>query len=482
MGLKRQTYGRQTTRAIDLAAQCFTTSSSPAQQVQDTNFGQNQHQEMAPDLLHANHDFNQRVSPGRKSLVDVFENLTMDEPVENRFTATPKSAKLGRTETPLARQALGVRTTNVETGSPKSVRSSKRNALKSKIHAEASPAAIAADLRSALWSQPQSDKASGVNVSPDGTITSVYGSPAQNTRSSASRRQQSLLRHSPQGSPTPALSPSTRLWRNRGRDESPTSTWHAEPSDPYAVHTAPLLNLCGDPQGRNAPQPFQPWADSLDEHLDIIKIAEASYGEVYRLSPKDVQISIYKAEDSVVKIIALKPPPDLTSRRTKAQEKRVDGMSAVEDVAGETQLLQRMSDIPGFANFRECRVFQGQLPPQLVRAWRDFNRNVKKSEFPDPGRRGSYEDSQLWAVLEMEDAGEDVEGLCESHALDEEDGESVEEEINDNRTDVLCHLRSVWGIWDVFWGVALAVAKGEEWAGFEVRFNSESLVIPAVSC
>ena len=204
----------------------------------------------------------------------------------------------------------------------------------------------------------------------------------------------------------------------------------------------PLLQLCNDSDGRRSPTPFQTWADELDQHITVSKIAEASYGEVYRLALRDPAPGFDSADESVLKILALKPMPSTERNLSPAQARRVKCMSAVKDVAGEVRLLRKMSSVPGFANFRDCRVMQGRFPKQFVSAWRNFNRNIRKSEFPDPGRKGSYHEEQLWAIVEMQDAGTDLEDTP---------------------------IASVWHVWDIFWGTAIALAKGEEWAGFEHR-------------
>jgi len=85
---------------------------------------------------------------------------------------------------------------------------------------------------------------------------------------------------------------------------------------------------------------------------------------------------------------------------------------------------------------------RGRLPTQFVSAWRYYHKNVKKSFFQDPGRKTTHDEDQLWAVVEMQDAGKDLETV------------PIESEE-------MC--------WDAFWGVTIALAKGEEWAEFEVR-------------
>jgi len=214
-------------------------------------------------------------------------------------------------------------------------------------------------------------------------------------------------------------------------------------------YAKPLLSLCNDTSGSSAPTPFQAWSDSLAEYFQIIKIAEASYGEVYRLSLKKARSGFGKGDESVLKLIALKPPH--TSKplasMTATQKEKIAGMSELADVASEVRLLQRMSPVPGFTNFRDVRVMRGRLPTQFVSAWRYYNKNVKKSFFQDPGRTTTHDEDQLWAVVEMQDAGKDLETVP---------------------------IESAEMCWDVFWGVTIALAKGEEWAEFEVRSCEEA--------
>ncbi|OCL14329.1 hypothetical protein AOQ84DRAFT_384795 [Glonium stellatum] len=225
----------------------------------------------------------------------------------------------------------------------------------------------------------------------------------------------------------------------------------------YSTHVKPLLDLCSDPAARKIPTPFKTWAAHLDPHFNIAKIAEASYGEVYRLSLKESIPGFTKADESVLKVIALKPPSimqsphdtevvcERISKKEKAKEEKIAWMSSVSSVVSEVKLLQRMTPVPGFTNFREMRVLQGRPAPSFVAAWKAFNKSRasgQKSIFPDPGKKGSYDDTQLWAVVEMQDAGTDLENVM---------------------------IEDIWSVWDVFWGVALAVGKGEEGMRFEHR-------------
>lgn len=77
---------------------------------------------------------------------------------------------------------------------------------------------------------------------------------------------------------------------------------------------------------------------------------------------------------------------------------------------------------------------------------------------------------QLWAVIEMEDAGVDLEGF-------DVVGVGSNTSIGDNVT-TACPGGNNWGVfgvWDVFWNVATALAKGEREARFEVRQDRHPL-------
>jgi serine/threonine-protein kinase haspin len=225
---------------------------------------------------------------------------------------------------------------------------------------------------------------------------------------------------------------------------------------PYA---SPLLAFCD----RKKIVAFQSWSDELEPHIEITKIAEASFSEVYRLS---TVLTSGIQSDSVLKIVALKTPPaaPLPSQvqtraardregqleKEKAQREEQDQWkSRVEDVLSEVKLLQNLTYIPGFTVFRDLTIIQGRPSTSFNHAWKAWNKSRprgKKSEFPDPSKKMSYEDTQLWAVVEMQDAGTDCEKIME-----------------------LGGLASIWEIWDVFWGVTISLGKAEEACRFEHR-------------
>jgi serine/threonine-protein kinase haspin len=220
-----------------------------------------------------------------------------------------------------------------------------------------------------------------------------------------------------------------------------------------------LIALTNEQQ---VPLKFEEWSNTLAQHFGISKIAEASYSEVYRLSLLDQHPTLTTADESVLKLIAIKPPfHDVCTKKTKAQQRREEDMSSVSDIMSEVRLLKRMTEIPGFTNYRALHILQGRPSQPFIQAWKEWNkarRKGEKSEFPDPGRKASYDEDQYWAVIEMQDAGTDVERLLE-----------VQVKEKDDRVEDGTAIRSIWATWDIFWQTVLAVAKGESEARFEHR-------------
>jgi len=216
--------------------------------------------------------------------------------------------------------------------------------------------------------------------------------------------------------------------------------------DPEIHHLEPILSFCSDGSKNSSLTTFSCWSATLEPYFSIVKIAEASYGEVYRLCLKQPHPKFTSSDESVLKILPLRPPPCAAKKRkSAAQKRRQEQMSEPSNVASEVKLLQRMTPIPGFTNFRGVLVLKGKPSQVFVDAWKMFDEaqpENEKSVFPNPSKKGSYDNEQLWAVIEMQDAGVDLEHVA---------------------------LRTIWEVWDVFWGVALSLAKGEEEAKFEHR-------------
>jgi len=246
-----------------------------------------------------------------------------------------------------------------------------------------------------------------------------------------------------------------------GPAQLPTPDATPEPEDIYSVYVSPLLAL----SDRQTLVTFEEWAKELEPYFEMTKIAEASFSEVYRLSAMSPTPDGTKAE-SVLKVVALKTPPAAPypcqsstrairdhdgqlQKETEEREEKDRYKSHVADVLSEVRLLQNLNHIPGFTVFRDLSLVRGRPSPAFNTAWSSWNKarpRGKKSEFPDPAKKNSYDDSQLWAIIEMQDAGTDCEKLMEAGGL-----------------------ASIWEVWDVFWGVACSMAKAEEGVRFEHR-------------
>ncbi|TLD32182.1 hypothetical protein E2P81_ATG05158 [Venturia nashicola] len=214
-------------------------------------------------------------------------------------------------------------------------------------------------------------------------------------------------------------------------------------------HIAPLISLTNE---QTLPISFQDWWTEFALKFDISKIAEASYGEVYRLTLLAPKADLGSTGESVFKVMVVKPDPrteDPTKKKSKAQEMREERMSEMASVESEVKLLRTMTEVPGFTNFRALHILKGRPPQPFVGAWKEWNAGRKrgqKSLFPDPSKKPSYSDDTIWAVIEMEDAGTDIDELQNKGKL-----------------------TTVYEVWDVFWQVVIAIAKGETNSKFEHR-------------
>jgi len=221
----------------------------------------------------------------------------------------------------------------------------------------------------------------------------------------------------------------------------------SEPWRHAPTHIRPLLRLATDPQEQAGPIPFADWTTRLESDFYITKIAEASYSEVYRLLRKVPLSSIPHLNEVVLKVIQLRPErPKDKKRYNKTQLRRIQNdMTDISRVVTEVEIMQRMADIPGFTDIRGMRVLQGRPAGRFIDACSDWNATQpedKQSYFPDPTKRNSYPEDQLWCAIEMGHAGISLEDL---------------------------QVEDIWHAWDIFWGVALALGKAEQEAQYEHR-------------
>ena len=181
---------------------------------------------------------------------------------------------------------------------------------------------------------------------------------------------------------------------------------------------------------------FQGWMDERST-LQLQKIGEGSFGEVYRATG---------IETVILKLIPLNPQKGRGSK----------SYTSVEGAASELQLLERMQKIPGFVEFRGACVLQGPMATQVVSLWNEYLESGRTVESKDPNIKGTYPSTQLWLLVEMSDAGQNLEPGQYGASFVGYSGKGT-------------RYLSVARTWDIFWQVVKALAKAEVYAEFEHR-------------
>lgn len=179
------------------------------------------------------------------------------------------------------------------------------------------------------------------------------------------------------------------------------------------------------------------WDDVCPPGDDIVKIAEASYAEVYRVSNE--------RGTSIIKVIRLESPIK-PQTKTQAKSGLVDEEPhSQDDVDGELQISEWLADIPGFVVYKERYVVQGKATKQLLETHQAFQRRLKRQDpgraqfYPSPSR---YVHGTRFLAVELGDAGTALE-----------DWELADESQ----------------LWDIFLLQAVALARAEDMTMFEVR-------------
>ena len=177
---------------------------------------------------------------------------------------------------------------------------------------------------------------------------------------------------------------------------------------------------------------FEGWLAERLKLFTIQKVGEGSYGEVYRASDSTDQTAIFK-------LIPLRPMKGPGSR----------SRTPIKDAVNEVKLLEKMSQVPGFVEFRGACILRGTMSVQLVEQWNAYKATDRSVETDDPNKKRTYPSTQLWLALEMSDAGTDL-----SHY---EPLIAMPGFVPPHRS------------WDIFWQTVKALAKAEIHAEFEHR-------------
>ncbi|KAH8704163.1 hypothetical protein BGW36DRAFT_313745 [Talaromyces proteolyticus] len=244
------------------------------------------------------------------------------------------------------------------------------------------------------------------------------------------QRRLSFTPRQPRAKPLQSRRPITRLSSGCVEDEK------------LNIYVSQILNEALSPFAAQGVQKFSSWAARSESAFDPIKIAEGSYGEVYKLRLRD---DLCKNEMSKSKVGKLRAYGEGVFKIVPLRAQKGPGskkFTSIDEITAEIKLLKLLDPIPGFARFREIHVVQGRFPESFQKAWDIYKDTKDDCMNPNPANKRAYANSQLWAVLEMDDAGVELEKFSWS---------------------------SVFQIYDIFWGVAMGLARAEEFALFEHR-------------
>lgn len=185
---------------------------------------------------------------------------------------------------------------------------------------------------------------------------------------------------------------------------------------------------------------FRKFCKGWEKNVKLSKIGQGGFATVLKMELKNES-----DQYSVWKLMPLKPSKGSGSRPCCNQ-------TFIKDAATEVKMLFAMSDIDGFVQFRSAHVVKGSVPDQIVKADEEW---VKNLDTNDP-YYGTYmtdeypSKNQLWLLMEMTDAGQDMDKMLCAARLEK-------------------RFYSVHETSDIFWGIAEALMRGEVQAEFEHR-------------
>ncbi|OQE45972.1 hypothetical protein PENCOP_c001G05820 [Penicillium coprophilum] len=240
----------------------------------------------------------------------------------------------------------------------------------------------------------------------------------------------------------PSTTSSYRRRAERKKTPAPRRSSGVVHDSKASDYVGPILSEALSPIAAQGIQRFDSWASRSANMFDVAKLAEGSYGEVYKLHlreeacrpvvSKSKLAKLKSYGDGVFKVVPLRAKSGPGSKK----------FTTIDEIVSEVKMLKYLDPIPGFARFREIHVVQGRFPESFQNAWDHYKMTKDDCINPNPSNKRAYPDTQLWAIVEMDDAGCELEKFAWS---------------------------SIFQIYDIFWGVAMALARAEEYAMFEHR-------------
>ncbi|TVY19751.1 putative serine/threonine-protein kinase haspin-like [Lachnellula arida] len=221
-------------------------------------------------------------------------------------------------------------------------------------------------------------------------------------------------------------------------DHEPGEEDEASILDAKHKHLLPLVTTYSIDTGRT--MTTHSWADLLPPDCTVIKIAEASYAEVYR-------ITIPSGETSIIKVMRIQSPSDPASSTS-------DTAIRVENIVSEVRIMNTLTELPGFVRFKDAHIILGRSVPAFIDAYErreEVCKGDRASQFPHPEL---YTDASEFLAIELGDAGCVLEDFA---------------------------VTSIEQVWDILLGTILALAKGEMANEFEHRDLHENNICVSVS-
>jgi hypothetical protein len=169
--------------------------------------------------------------------------------------------------------------------------------------------------------------------------------------------------------------------------------------------------------------------DALYGKMAAERVGGGSFDDVFRLLPaNDVEMD---SSHHLIKLIPIKAcdPPH-----------RHSGHTEIVNAAGEARVARHLDVVEGFCQCYALHVTQGKLTEALQKAKDAHRAGRGRPNTPDEERN----ENQLWLVIEMDDAGTSLYDMKYS---------------------------SIFMIWDIFWGVTMALARAEAYLQFEVSLK-----------
>lgn len=192
---------------------------------------------------------------------------------------------------------------------------------------------------------------------------------------------------------------------------------------------------------------IQLWHAEWTSLCTISKIAEGSYGSVFRMSDKKKS-----QPETIGKLMPLRAKSGVGSRRASN--------TTIEAAASEVKLLELMSDVPGFVMFRAAEVLIGALPRALRDEYRAYSAKEYGSNGGSSGADAWFPNHQAWLFIEMDDAGFELDDALTGAA----DGSGLlQVSMAGQRFLTVKRTR------DIVWGVVEALMRGEQVHRFEHR-------------